>query len=141
MMSEKTTLVDPEEKEIQDFLKIMSGANPYQIPSYQRPYEWSLANNKQFFRDLTDRDGYSNIGDRREDLLKYFLGPVYIHHRYILDGQQRMTSLAIWNNAEIDAGQLFDSWIKGIERRMKEVLDACEKIKQREESDHSRLSS
>ena len=139
MMSEKTTLVVPEERKIQDFLEIMGGKNPYQIPSYQRPYEWSLANNKQFFRDLTDRDGYSNIGDRRENILKYFLGPVYIHRGYILDGQQRMTSLAIWNNAEIEAGQLFDSWVKGIERRTKEVLDACEKIKRREESDRSRF--
>jgi hypothetical protein len=78
---------NPEKKSVED---LFVGADYYVIPRFQRPYSWESANLEDFWNDvLFDND----IG--------YFIGPMVAWRdsdnpiRRIVDGQQRLTTVAI----------------------------------------------
>jgi len=71
---------------------IFDGTNYYQIPDYQRPYDWGDAEVEQLWEDVhsafESRDAY------------YFLGPAILAQiedgtLEVVDGQQRLTTLTI----------------------------------------------
>lgn len=77
----------PEKKSVEDLLV---GADYYMIPRFQRPYSWEATNLEDFWNDVVfDND----VG--------YFVGPMVawrdarIPIRRIVDGQQRLTTIAI----------------------------------------------
>lgn len=61
------------------------------IPEYQRPYRWQVSSTNTLFMDT-----YEAL---RKGVAEYRLGSVILHkkkdHYYIVDGQQRMTTLSI----------------------------------------------
>ena len=77
----------PEKRTIEDLLL---GAEYYVIPRFQRPYSWEASNLDDFWRDVVFDNG---VG--------YFIGPMVAWHdqgssiRRIVDGQQRLTTIAI----------------------------------------------
>ena len=64
-----------------------------EIPEYQRPYVWSK---KEIDRLLSDIEEHN---DRQDDKPMYYLGSIILHKHgnklSIIDGQQRITTLAI----------------------------------------------
>jgi uncharacterized protein with ParB-like and HNH nuclease domain len=75
----------------------------YSIDYYQREYRWENKHIKELVNDLTSRflEDYEPVHERRqvEDYSHYFLGSIIIVNRdganYIVDGQQRLTSLTL----------------------------------------------
>ncbi len=74
----------------------------FKIPQYQRDYSWDSKEINQLWRDLIDSFGYikNNPGDDNERKAQYFFGPVVIvedksEQYFIIDGQQRFTTLAM----------------------------------------------
>lgn len=77
----------PEKRTVED---LFVGAEYYVIPRFQRPYSWDRANLDDFWRDVV----YDNdVG--------YFIGPMVAWRdpassiRRLVDGQQRLTTIAI----------------------------------------------
>jgi uncharacterized protein with ParB-like and HNH nuclease domain len=74
--------------------EIFSGSNFYKVPEYQRPFFWKKDNFEQLIDDLI-REYTENPKD------SYFLGTAVFHINedeninYIVDGQQRITTLII----------------------------------------------
>jgi hypothetical protein len=74
--------------------KIFSSDFDYEIPSYQRPYAWTVEEAGELFEDL-----YSFYKSEQEDT--YFLGSIVLikeegkPHSEVIDGQQRLTTLTI----------------------------------------------
>ena len=74
--------------------KIFSSEFEYLIPSYQRPYAWTIDQASELFDDLYD---FYNT----EPEEGYFLGSIVlikqeaIPHAEVIDGQQRLTTLTI----------------------------------------------
>ena len=77
--------------------------NRYGLDFYQREYSWGEAQVVEFIDDLAGRflDEF-NPDDRREDVASYrpyFLGPIVTELRdgvrYLVDGQQRITTLSL----------------------------------------------
>ncbi|MDD4962953.1 MAG: DUF262 domain-containing protein [Gallionella sp.] len=74
--------------------KIFSSDFDYVIPSYQRPYAWTVDEASELFDDL-----YDFFLKEREDT--YFLGSIVLikeenkPHAEVIDGQQRLTTLTI----------------------------------------------
>jgi len=74
--------------------KIFSSDFDYEIPSYQRPYAWTIEEAGELFDDL-----YSFYKSEQEDT--YFLGSIVLikeegkPRAEVIDGQQRLTSLTI----------------------------------------------
>lgn len=74
--------------------KIFSSDFDYMIPSYQRPYAWTIDQASELFDDL--HDFYL-----REKEETYFLGSIVLikqeghPHSEVIDGQQRLTTLTI----------------------------------------------
>ncbi len=68
---------------------------PIAIDSYQRPYVWDTHKLEQLLEDLKE---FYNSGTQD---LKYYMGSILLHENkddkklYIIDGQQRLTSLCI----------------------------------------------
>jgi hypothetical protein len=62
----------------------------YRIPRYQRPYAWELSQIDEYWADIT------RVGPHG-----HFLGPMVLHNpggdefRWVIDGQQRLTTLQI----------------------------------------------
>lgn len=103
--------IDAEE----EFLNKLYDDYHYQIPKFQRPFSWTEGNFNDLIDDLTDaydvgRNAHGTILDTGGELDKetldayepYFLGSIILNaggdsgDRYdIIDGQQRLTSLAI----------------------------------------------
>lgn len=103
--------IDAEE----EFLNKLYDDYHYQIPKFQRPFSWTEGEFNDLIDDLTDaydvgREAHGTIIDDSGDLDKktletyepYFLGSIILNagsesgNRYdIIDGQQRLTSLAI----------------------------------------------
>lgn len=79
------------------------GREKYRIDFYQREYRWGREHIEQLLDDLESRflDAYDEGHDRKEvhRYPHYFLGSVIISqrdaHNYIIDGQQRLTSLTL----------------------------------------------
>ena len=75
----------------------------YAIEYYQREYSWAKANIEELILDLTRsfNNDYEITHSRRDvaSYRPYFLGPVVTFStdgvRYLVDGQQRMTSLSL----------------------------------------------
>ena len=74
--------------------KIFSSDFDYVIPSYQRPYAWTVDQTSELFDDL-----YDFYELEKEDT--YFLGSIVLikeegkPHSEVIDGQQRLTTLTI----------------------------------------------
>lgn len=74
--------------------KIFSSDFDYVIPSYQRPYAWTVDQASELFDDL-----YDFFEKEQEDT--YFLGSIVLikeenkPHAEVIDGQQRLTTLTI----------------------------------------------
>lgn len=90
MPEDTTGIFKPEAKTI---AKIFGDADSYyQIPDYQRPYSWEDEQIEQLWDDL-----YSAMESEDES---YFLGPIILirtkdGYFEVVDGQQRLTTLAI----------------------------------------------
>ena len=75
----------------------------YLIDYYQREYNWEARQIKELVEDLTDRFllDYNETHEQPQvaDYGQYFLGSIIVTHkdnrRYIVDGQQRLTSLTL----------------------------------------------
>ena len=73
----------------------------YIIPPYQRKYTWSYENVSQLCRDL--------LRSADEGQASYHLGTIILHHQpggqgnsfYVVDGQQRLTTISYLINSEI----------------------------------------
>lgn len=74
--------------------KIFSSDFDYVVPSYQRPYAWTIDQASELFDDL-----YTFFKQEIED--SYFLGSIVLikdeskPHAEVIDGQQRLTTLTI----------------------------------------------
>ncbi len=89
----KQSLVDVVTK---SFEELFGDADyPVAIDSYQRPYVWDTHKLEQLLEDLKE---FYNSGTQD---LKYYMGSILLHENkddkklYIIDGQQRLTSLCI----------------------------------------------
>ena len=77
-----------------ELAEIFSSKFEYSIPSYQRPYAWTIEETSELFDDLYDF--YKNQGDEQ-----YFLGSIVLIKdgkkppAAVIDGQQRLTTLTI----------------------------------------------
>ncbi len=73
--------------------EVVAGGNYYNIPDYQRPYEWTMENVEDFWMDLT------KAYERKED--GYFLDKLILVNRgdskdfEVVDGRQRLTTTMI----------------------------------------------
>lgn len=76
-------------------LKFIEESKQLEIPIYQRPYSWKKVNCEQLWDDIIE------IGQSDEFEPEYFVGTViYIEKRngqarYVIDGQQRLTTVAL----------------------------------------------
>ena len=79
----------------------------YSIDYYQREYKWQTKQIQELIEDLTEKflASYDRTQDRSmvETYGHYFLGSIVISHKdgksYIIDGQQRLTSLTLFAQA------------------------------------------
>ena len=78
------------------------GSNQLVIPVYQRNYDWKEANCRQLFNDLIDLvDSVPRKNGEGEEIVsRHFLGAVIYNKgsndtRIVIDGQQRLTSIAL----------------------------------------------
>jgi len=71
----------------QEIRKIFE-TNYYKIPRFQRPYSWDKDNVEDFWNDVV-----------RNKVAQYFLGSMVVYvkggYRYLVDGQQRLTTITI----------------------------------------------
>lgn len=93
-------------KEIQGDAKNISsllGNSKFSIDYYQREYRWEKKHVVKLIEDLTEKflDSHEEENERSEveNYGRYFLGSVIIshkdHRRFIVDGQQRLTSITL----------------------------------------------
>jgi hypothetical protein len=87
---------------------------PLRVPNYQRDYEWDTKLVQQLLEDL-----YNALNDKDEK--QYHLGVIILHNnrdgkRDIVDGQQRLTTLALINrclkDGKEDPAWEFAAWNK-----------------------------
>ncbi len=91
--------IDARSKNIRELLDDVK----YTIDYYQREYKWERKHIEELLRDLTGKflDSYAERHERTavERYTHYFLGSIVISskngQRYIVDGQQRLTSLTL----------------------------------------------
>jgi uncharacterized protein with ParB-like and HNH nuclease domain len=94
----------------------------YYLDYYQREYKWEKEHVLQLLEDLETRffNSYSENHDRREvgKYPHYFLGPIIICEkdgkRYIIDGQQRITTLTLILICLNDLQKGKDSEVEGL---------------------------
>lgn len=98
-------LVDVKTKHFNELFK--DADYPIAIDSYQRPYVWDTKKLEQLIEDL--REFYKP----ETNDLKYYMGSILLHENtedqklYIIDGQQRLTSLCILH--QVTTGTLPDN--------------------------------
>ena len=96
--------------------KIFSSDFDYVIPSYQRPYAWTVDQASELFDDL-----YDFYLREKEDT--YFLGSIVLikeegkPYSEVIDGQQRLTTLtillsSITSNLSGDLRSDFENYIR-----------------------------
>jgi uncharacterized protein with ParB-like and HNH nuclease domain len=94
------TRIDANAKNVTELLK----DKKYEIDFYQREYRWETRHIEELITDLTDRffESYQDTHTRKDDgprYAHYFLGPIILSKRngktFIVDGQQRLTSLTL----------------------------------------------
>mgnify|MGYP002639747092 CR=1 FL=1 len=113
---ETTTAAEPHDGPTQvqvqvlGFAQVLQGGRPLALDDYQRPYVWTPANVRRLADDLF---AHHQGGTRHLD---YYMGTVLLHddpvrgHRYVIDGQQRISTLCLLHHAThgaIPAGQAF----------------------------------
>lgn len=84
-------------------IRSLLGGAKYAIDYYQREYRWARKQITELIDDLAEKFGESHEeGNERSDVEgygHYFLGSIIISdkdgHKYIIDGQQRLTSLTL----------------------------------------------
>ncbi len=84
-------------------IRSLLGGAKYAIDYYQREYRWARKQITELIDDLSEKFGESHEeGNERSDVEgygHYFLGSIIISdkdgHKYIIDGQQRLTSLTL----------------------------------------------
>lgn len=82
--------------------QLLSGVK-YSIDYYQREYRWQTKQIEELLNDLADKflDSYDESHEREQGVRypHYFLGSIILSHKngqqYIVDGQQRLTSLTL----------------------------------------------
>ena len=79
----------------------------FEIPNFQRPFAWEKENFEQLFSDIKDalQTNLETFGNKIDDYESYFLGSIILCAKQlkddgsgeyaIIDGQQRLVSLAI----------------------------------------------
>lgn len=78
---------------------IFSNDFSFHIPTYQRPYTWTIEETQTLLNDLLDMMG--NESDDKTQLSNYFLGNIILiqsdanKEYHVVDGQQRLTTLTI----------------------------------------------
>ncbi|MER7547218.1 DUF262 domain-containing protein [Spirillospora sp. NPDC127506] len=98
-MVDATNRIDGRPRSVRGLLE----GNKYRLDYYQREYAWGRKQIAELIEDLEAkfRGSYDESHERSEveDYPQYFLGSVIISHRekkrYIVDGQQRLTSLTL----------------------------------------------
>ncbi len=99
----------------------------FEIPLYQRSYNWGRNNCETLFDDLVDIFKMSEIINSEIKYKKHFFGIVlclrdlYSGDRTIIDGQQRVTSVALLLAAIRDA--LLDGLIESSNNNLSEQID------------------
>ncbi len=111
-----TTAADPhgEPTQVQvhvlGFAQVLQVGQPLALDDYQRSYVWTPANVRRLADDLLAH----HQGPSRH--LDYYMGTLLFHddpgrgHRYVIDGQQRLSTLCLFHHAilgAIPAGQAF----------------------------------
>ena len=98
---------DIKPKNIFDFLT--TGSKFKKIPEYQRPYSWQQNHVEDFLNDILE------VAVRRNSKESWFLGSIYVtkngasdENSFVLDGQQRLTTLQIIIN-ELKLSRYYDS--------------------------------
>lgn len=84
-------------------IRALLGGTKFAIDYYQREYRWEAKQITELLSDLSDKflDDHEEGNDRSEvaEYGHYFLGSIIISdkdgHKYIIDGQQRLTSLTL----------------------------------------------
>lgn len=116
------------------------------IPEYQRPYRWGVQQIVRLLDDLKAHDDSLGNPDKKPDLA-YYLGSAILHddgkHLNIIDGQQRITTLALLGHL---SGKLkgvtlrYESPIS--QQQIKANLDwlrACDRLQEIKEIDFDKL--
>lgn len=93
--------------EQQSIFDMFNGKNQYIIPPYQRAYSWTETECKELFDDLKNAYFSHLKSDSTKD--GYFLGNIVIarsledrNRLEIIDGQQRVTTLTLFNEGIIE---------------------------------------
>lgn len=84
-------------------IRQLLGGAKYAIDYYQREYKWETKHVSELINDLADKflESYEDAHERTAvaDYGHYFLGSIIISdrdgHKFIIDGQQRLTSLTL----------------------------------------------
>lgn len=84
---------------VQDFAALLAGDLPLALDDYQRPYVWTPAQALRLVDDL--------LAHRKKgvDHPAYYMGTLLLHadhhrgHRYVIDGQQRISTLCLLYHA------------------------------------------
>jgi len=86
--------------QIQTIGQLLSGANTFRMPPFQRPYSWEAGRAVQLLDDLyavIEREGH--YPDLKESSGHFFLGPIVVAQprpsdsHDVIDGQQRLVTL------------------------------------------------
>lgn len=90
--------IDAKEKAIRD---VFHRDYAFSVPPYQRPYSWGKDQAKTLLSDLLAASANFNVGMAANSVTPYFLGSVVVIKQenqpeaQIIDGQQRLTTLAL----------------------------------------------
>ena len=90
--------IDAKEKTIRD---VFHRGYAFSIPAYQRPYSWGTDQAKTLLSDLLAASTSFNVGMSASLITPYFLGSIVVIKQenqpeaQIIDGQQRLTTLAL----------------------------------------------
>lgn len=126
-------------------LRVFSDDYAFCIPNYQRPYRWGVDQAEQLLKDISDsaREAtpfIQKMGSALEQISPYFLGSIVLikpmerPECFVVDGQQRLTTLSILiaalratvdtEDSKVLSGLLFEkgSMIKGTKDRCRLTL-------------------
>lgn len=88
----------------------------YQVPIYQRNYDWGRAQIEQLIRDINDYASADDHGSKDAQKRDYYLGALVVNKKSgffeVVDGQQRLTTLTLiflylcWKRNESSIGKL-----------------------------------
>ena len=84
-------------------LRVLLGGAKFAIDYYQREYRWGTKQVTELIDDLAEKFGDSHDPDNDRTAVEqyghYFLGSIIISdkdgHKFIIDGQQRLTTLTL----------------------------------------------